>query len=125
MAVICRAVCAVELLLCLFVCFNHRLFTPASTPREWILGQSCSDFGEVHAGYVSVAGTDIIAWTSVSGYFKSEYVCLFVSITGYSLLRAPPREWIFLRAWPFVLPPQGQSCSDFGEVHAGHHGMYL
>ena len=22
-------------------------------------------------------------------------VCLFVSITGYSLLRAPPKEWIF------------------------------
>ena len=27
----------------------------------------------MHAGYVSVAGTDIIAWTSVSGSFKSEY----------------------------------------------------
>ena len=35
--------------------------------------QGQSDFGEVHAGYVSVAGTDIIAWTSVSGSFKSEY----------------------------------------------------
>ena len=36
-------------------------------------GQSCSNFGEVHAGYVSVAGTDFIAWILVSGSFKSEY----------------------------------------------------
>ena len=36
-------------------------------------GQSCSDFGEVHAGYESVAGTEIIARTSASGSFKSEY----------------------------------------------------
>ena len=42
---------------CLFVCFDHRLFTPASTPKEvdfcvhgrFVLppqGQSCSVFGE-------------------------------------------------------------------------------
>ena len=28
-------------------------------------------------------------------FWLSVCVCLFVSITGYSLLRAPPREWIF------------------------------
>ena len=37
-------------------------------PYEWM-----NDFGEVHAGYVFVAGTDIITWTSVSGSFKSEH----------------------------------------------------
>ena len=69
--------------LCLFVCFDHRLFTPASTPKRVDfcvhgclysrLKGSRADFGEVHAGYECVAGTDIIAWTSVSGSFKSEY----------------------------------------------------
>ena len=58
------------------VCFDHRLFTPASIPKGvdfCVHGRLCSDFGEVHAGYVSVAGNDIIAWTSVSGSFKSKY----------------------------------------------------
>ena len=65
-------------------CFDYRLFTPASTGQGsgflraqlFVLppqGQSCTDLGEVHAGYVSVAGTDIIARRSVSGSFKSEY----------------------------------------------------
>ena len=33
---------------------------------------------EVHAGYVSVAGTDIKCWTSVSGSLKSvhDFVCV-------------------------------------------------
>ena len=66
------------------VCCDHRLFTHARTPKgvdfcvygrlySRLKGQSCSDFGEVHAGYVSVAGTEFIAWTSESGSFKSEY----------------------------------------------------
>ena len=70
---------------CLFVClFRSQAIHSCEHPqgsgflraRSFVLppqGQSCSDFGEVHAGYVSVAGTDIIARTSVSGSFKSEY----------------------------------------------------
>ena len=67
-------------IVCLFVCFDHRLFTPASTPKGVdfcvhvhlyfrLKGSRASDFGEVPAEYVSVAGTDIITWTSVSGSF--------------------------------------------------------
>ena len=70
---------------CLFVClFGSQAIHSYELPqgsrflraRPFVLphqGQSCSDLGEVHAGYVSVAGTDIIARTSVSGSFQFEY----------------------------------------------------
>ena len=73
-----------KMYVCLFVLITGYPLLRAP-PREWIFACTavCTpasravvlrlDFGEVHAGYVSVAGTDIIAWTSVSGSFKSEY----------------------------------------------------
>ena len=67
----------------LFVCCDHRLFTPVSIPRGWIFAcmaifppatwAAVLVFREVHAGYVSVAGTDVNCWTLASVSFKSEH----------------------------------------------------
>ena len=49
---------------------------------------------------------------------SEEFVCLFQSQAISSCEH--PQGSGFLRARPFVLPPQGQLCSNFGEVHAGY-----